>query len=131
MAIFSIFRSTVIVVCEGVRELSSFLPTSVPGTDRTTGLSASDTINSTSYSLALTIVVIPGTATMSPGPMVTVGGREGGRVHKLTLVKPAQAGYGFSIRGGVEHQLGIFVSEVEVGSEAHTQVWVVLVVVVK
>ena len=68
---------------------------------------------------------------MSPGPMVTVGGREGGRVHKLTLVKPAQAGYGFSIRGGVEHQLGIFVSEVEVGSEAHTQVLVVLVVVVK
>ena len=57
MAIFSIFRSTVIVVCEGVRELSSFLPTSVPGTDRTTGLSASDTINSTSYSLVLTIVV--------------------------------------------------------------------------
>ena len=59
---------------------------------------------------------------MSPGPVVTVGGREGGRVHKMTLVKPDKAGYGFSIRGGVEHQLGIFVSEVEIGSEAHTQV---------
>ena len=59
---------------------------------------------------------------MSPGPTITVGGREGGRVHKMTLVKPDQASYGFSIRGGVEHQLGIFVSEVEIGSEAHNQV---------
>ena len=42
-------------------------------------------------------------------------------VHKVTLVKPEKAGYGFSIRGGVEHQLGIFVSEVEIGSEAHLQ----------
>ena len=68
------------------------------------------------------LLIIPGTVAMSPGPVVTVGGREGGRVHKVTLVKPDKASYGFSIRGGVEHQLGIFVSEVEIGSEAHTQV---------
>ena len=42
-------------------------------------------------------------------------------VHKITLVKPEKASYGFSIRGGVEHQIGIFVSEVEIGSEAHRQ----------
>ena len=42
-------------------------------------------------------------------------------VHKITLVKPEKASYGFSIGGGVEHQIGIFVSEVEIGSEAHRQ----------
>ena len=41
------------------------------------------------------------------------------KTHKITLVKPDKAGFGFSIRGGVEHKIGIYVSEVEVGSEAH------------
>ena len=41
------------------------------------------------------------------------------KTHKITLVKPDNAGFGFSIRGGVEHKIGIYVSEVEVGSEAH------------
>ena len=41
------------------------------------------------------------------------------KTHKITLVKPNNAGFGFSIRGGVEHKIGIYVSEVEVGSEAH------------
>ena len=49
----------------------------------------------------------------APGPAL---------VHKITMVKPEKASYGFSIRGGVEHQIGIFVSEVEIGSEAHLQV---------
>ena len=39
--------------------------------------------------------------------------------HKITLIKPQSTGYGFSIRGGIEHKIGIYVSEVEVGSEAH------------
>ena len=45
------------------------------------------------------------------------------RTHKIILVKPqaGAAGYGFSIRGGVEHRIGIYVSEVEVGGEAHMQ----------
>ena len=30
-------------------------------------------------------------------------------------------GYGFTIRGGIEHGLGHFVSAVERGSEAHLQ----------
>ena len=42
------------------------------------------------------------------------------RSHKVTLVRPhSGAGFGFSIRGGVEHSCGIYVSEVEVGGEAH------------
>ena len=39
--------------------------------------------------------------------------------HKITLIKPQASGYGFSIRGGIEHKIGIYVSEVDVGSEAH------------
>ena len=42
------------------------------------------------------------------------------RSRKVTLVRPhSGAGFGFSIRGGVEHSCGIYVSEVEVGGEAH------------
>ena len=44
------------------------------------------------------------------------------KTHKITLVKPPNNSFGFSIRGGVEHKIGIYVSEVEVGSEAHLQV---------
>ena len=43
-----------------------------------------------------------------------------GRTQRITLVRNS-AGYGFSIRGGAEHKLGIYVSEVEKGSEAHLQ----------
>ena len=42
------------------------------------------------------------------------------RTQRITLVRQS-AGYGFSIRGGAEHKLGIYVSEVEKGSEAHLQ----------
>jgi len=42
------------------------------------------------------------------------------RTQRITLVRNS-AGYGFSIRGGAEHKLGIYVSEVEKGSEAHLQ----------
>ena len=42
------------------------------------------------------------------------------RTQRITLVR-SSAGYGFSIRGGAEHKLGIYVSEVEKGSEAHLQ----------
>ena len=42
------------------------------------------------------------------------------RTERITLVRNS-AGYGFSIRGGAEHKLGIYVSEVEKGSEAHLQ----------
>ena len=42
------------------------------------------------------------------------------RTQRITLVRNS-AGYGFSIRGGSEHKLGIYVSEVEKGSEAHLQ----------
>ena len=44
--------------------------------------------------------------------------------HKIVLVRPEKGGggsFGFSIRGGLEHQLGIYVSHVDVGSEAHLQ----------
>jgi hypothetical protein len=44
-----------------------------------------------------------------------------GRTQRVMLVRAGGQGYGFSVRGGAEHRLGIFVSEVERGSEAHLQ----------
>lgn len=44
-------------------------------------------------------------------------------IHRITLTRPPDPdiGLGFSIRGGIEHGLGHFVSTVEPGSEAHLQ----------
>jgi len=42
-----------------------------------------------------------------------------GKTQRIRLVRPETGGFGFFIRGGAEHGLGIYVSEVEVGSEAH------------
>ena len=44
------------------------------------------------------------------------------RTHKIKLCRVDDEGeFGFTIRGGVQHGLGHFVSHVEKGSEAHLQ----------
>ena len=64
---------------------------------------------------------MPSPSVICQAPPATFHATNTGKTQKIFLVKPETAGYGFSIRGGVEHRLGIYVSEVETGSEAHLQ----------
>ena len=64
---------------------------------------------------------MPSQSVVSQAPPTTLQTPNTGKTQKIFLVKPESGGYGFSIRGGVEHKLGIYVSEVETGSEAHLQ----------
>jgi len=64
---------------------------------------------------------MPSPSVICQTPPATFHTSNTGKTQKIFLVKPETAGYGFSIRGGVEHKLGIYVSEVETGSEAHLQ----------
>ena len=60
----------------------------------------------------------PGPRGQGPGPWPQPGS---GKTQRILLARATGQGYGFSIRGGAEHKLGIYVSEVERGSEAHLQ----------
>lgn len=46
------------------------------------------------------------------------GGDDSDDIHTVTVDKSADGRLGFSVRGGSEHGLGIFVSKVEDGSSA-------------
>ena len=63
----------------------------------------------------------PRTSGALAGPPRNPGAPGGPRTQRIQLARAAAGGYGFSIRGGAEHQLGIYVSEVQRGSEAHLQ----------
>uniref|UniRef100_A0A8C3SP65 PDZ domain containing 7 n=1 Tax=Chelydra serpentina TaxID=8475 RepID=A0A8C3SP65_CHESE len=61
------------------------------------------------------------TAPFSPacsGPVPTAAGDESDVINAVTVEKSADGRLGFSVRGGSEHGLGIFVSQVEEGSSA-------------
>lgn len=78
------------------------------------------------------LTISSGSDTLS-GSVGCGGGRQS-RVRTVRLVRPSTSslpppgltckhgpGLGFSIRGGREHGTGFFVSNVELGSEAHRQ----------
>lgn len=61
------------------------------------------------------------TAPFSPpcsGPVPTAAGDESDVINTVTVERSADGRLGFSVRGGSEHGLGIFVSKVEEGSSA-------------
>lgn len=57
---------------------------------------------------------------------LTTGGDDSEDIHTITVDKSEDGRLGFSVRGGSEHGLGIFVSKVEDNSSAGIHTYTVL-----
>lgn len=60
------------------------------------------------------------------GCCLATGGDDSEDIHTITVDKSEDGRLGFSVRGGSEHGLGIFVSKVEDNSSAGMDIYTVL-----